>query len=54
MIDVRDGRYEWSGEVHGGSLEIRHLVWIVGRSTPSPSPSDQQGALLSPSQEYFC
>lgn len=44
MIDVCDRRYEWSGEVPGGSLEIKCLVWIVGRSI-LPSPSDQQGAL---------
>lgn len=36
MTDVCDRRYEWSGEMHGGSLEIRFLVWIAGRSTPSP------------------
>lgn len=43
MTDVCDRRYEWSGEVHDSSLEIRFLVWISERSNPHPHPFRSAG-----------
>lgn len=48
MIDVCDRRYEWSGEVPGGSLEIKCLVWIVGRSILPHPLQTSRGPCLSP------